>query len=467
MEHRADDPADGVLAALRRLSPRLYGLIREHADTPLAEYARSLWQTPPEPSSAAGQRARRHLMAALEGHLKAVGSPATQADEALRQFERCPVLQTADHSELLLDPHSFHTNLLYHVGARATGNRFLFVNAASTVTFETWRAHGPGWLNVRGARVNVFGLSRRSLTGTSVCAAPGPFRFRLAVDKDAHTLNDAESAYLEELRGLLGGREYESAPAAFAAVNGIMWGSWGDARSTTPVITDDRLTASLVARHLADGQSLLGRMLFTHDVRARLEGELARIASGAGRWALPSTTQHFWGVRDGRIRPLRVADGELREVGAREGFRLTFEREAVARALVAGRLYPNLFIGFLALSTLPRVRVLGGHRQFTYVPLVNEVCENVLRSWPGCEADDLLEDIRRGPADGFIAGIIEEERHPLSLVSQQPAGTQLARLSERWSAVTLRESLGRLRAFEHLRNIDERQRAATSRSGEV
>jgi hypothetical protein len=162
-------------------------------------------------------------------------------------------------------------------------------------------------------------------------------------------------------------------------------------------------------------------------------------------------------VRAGRIRPLRVAEGELREVGVDDGFRLAFEREAVARALLAGRLYPNLFVGFLALSILPGVRVLGGHRQFTYVPLVNKVCANVLRSWPDAEADDLLSDIGRAPADGFIAGVIEEEEHPLALVSRRPAGTQLARLSERWAAATFGESLGRLSAFEHLRNLAERR----------
>jgi hypothetical protein len=453
MGHGATDPAGGVLAALRRLSPRLYGLIHEHAETTLGAYARALWQPPPEPFSAEGRRARRHLLDALEAHVKAEDSPAAgEADEALRQFARCPVLQTADHSELLLDPHSFHTNILYHIGAGETGNRFLFVNAASTVTFETWRAHGPGWLNVRGARVNVFGLSRRVLTGTSICAAPGPFRFRLAVGgDDGHPLTRAEQTYLEELRGLLGGRAYESAPAAFAAANDLLWGSWDGARRTVPVITDDRLTASLVARHLADEGSLLGRMLFAPEVRALLEAELGRISSVVGGWALPPTTQHFWGVRGGRIRPLWLADGELREAGTTEGFRLTFEREAVVRGLLEGRLYPNLLLGFLALSTLPKVRVLGGHRQATYVPLINEVCENILRAWPGAESEELLADITQTPYDGFIAGVIEEERHPLSLLSEHPAGTQLARLSERWAAATFRESLGELRGFEHLR----------------
>jgi hypothetical protein len=440
------------LAAIRACCPELAQIISEFADAPLQEYAARLWRpTASPPASQQSRLAFGHVRSALQRTLlTGAHLTAEETESALRQFARFPVFQTADHAQLLLDPVSFHTNLLYYLGALSVGASALFVNACSTVTLETRQGQGPGWLNIRGTRINLFALARRSLTGFSVCAAPGPFRFRFDVRPGPSSLTLSEDSYLSRVRALLGDEAYESAGDAFAAANLRLWRSWDQPSRTTLIYTDDRLVASIIADSLEDEESLIGRLLFEPPVRERLDQELARARRGVGRFALRDSTQYFWGVRGGRVRALRLINGNLLETGAEQGCKLAFRRETVARALLEGRLYPDLFTGFLALAVLPRIKVLGGSSQEIYLRLIAEVCARTLASL-GDEFRDLQDEILSGPHDDPIAGMIEGAAHPLSLLAEHPAGLQLESISRLYAHTSLAQSMGELSLFDYLR----------------
>jgi hypothetical protein len=439
---------DKLLNVIQECCPRLIELLRVAGEQTIGEYAKALWKTPPRPASTQGKLAWQYLVSSLNDHLrKSVTAPPGYIEEALNQFEQYPILQTADHCGLLLDPTSFHTNLLYHIGARKAGQRFLFINAASTITFETWRAEGPGWLNINGVRINVFGLSRRDLTGKSVSAATGSFKFKLSIKENESSLTEPEKAYVNELRDLLGKRLYVNAADAFDDANRLLWEQWDSQRRTSLVITDDRFTSTVLALHLKDERSVISRMLFDSAVRRGLKRELGNVSNRF----FPNSTDHFWGVRDGRIRPLRLKEGVLRD--ETDSLRIPFERETLIEGLRQGRLYPNLFFAFLVLSIVPRVRVLGGHRQLTYLPLITQIFDSVLSEFFVGECDDLRRDLRQGQIDGMIANVISNESHPISLVAGKPRGMQLDHLSREWEKVKVKDAFRDLKRFEFLQSL--------------
>lgn len=435
---------DKLLNVIQECCPRLIEVLRVAGKQTIAEYAKALWEPPPRPVSKQGRFAWQSLLLALTDQLRQ--SHPAHIEDALSQFEYFPILQTADHCGLLLDPTSFHTNLLYHIGAKEAGHRFLFINAASTVTFETWRAEGPGWLNINEVRVNVFGLSRRQLTGKSVGAANGPFQFKLSIKENESSLSESERSYIDELRNLLGRRQYTNAADAFNEANQLLWEQWDSQRQTSLVVTDDRFISTVLKFHLRDESSVISRMLFDSDVRRGVEREVARVSNRF----FPNSTNHFWGVRDGRMRRLRLSEAELKDEAGL--LTIPFERETLIEGLREGCLYPNLFFAFMAVAILPRVRVLGGHRQLTYLPLITQVCDRVLSEFFAGECDDLRGDLRQGHCDGMIANIISSDTHPLSIVASKPQGKQLRQLSEEWRGVKVEDALRDLSRFEFLQN---------------
>ena len=291
-------PQAGVLAAIEACCPRLHRLLDRHASTTVSDYAALLWQTGlHEPAYAVA--ARRYVVAALRRHLETeTALNAEERRDALEQFERVPVFQTSDHAQVVIDPGMFSSNLVYHLGAKRVGCRYLFVNACSTATLETRAGIGPGWLTVQGSRVNVFGLSRAALARRSVCAVSDPVRFRFTTPASA--LPPGEVAVLQELSALLGGSEYPSPARAFAAANATLWHALTRSDPTAMVYTDDALTASLTATYLDNADTVLSRLLFDVRARARLEEIMAStLARGLGRLVLRDTTQYCLG-RPGR-----------------------------------------------------------------------------------------------------------------------------------------------------------------------
>lgn len=444
-DHELGEPelasARDIRRAIAALHPRLDRLVRCADTVRVAQHAAALWRDPPAVRGELADRARDHLAAALSAHTARHArflSPA-QVRAAL---DRHPILQTADHAQLLLDPISFYTNVVFRIGAIAAGARQLFVNACSTLTLETRRGHGPGWLNIGAARINVFGLSRGQLTGASVCAAPGPVEIRLERRPDAR-FDGAAARTLARVRELAAGRRFATVADAFATVNPRLWHALDRRAQTELVYTDDRLTADLVARHLRDPDGVLGRLLFDPAWRGALDRQLAVVRSGVGRLSLRATTSYFWGVRDRRTRGLRLIGDQLIEPGG--GGAVPFDRAAICDGLEAGRLFPDLCVGFLALSVLPRIRVLGGWNQAIYLPLIDRAFTAVAE-----RAGGLAEYLEPQTLDGIVAGVIASAPDPLVELDELARGEELDRVTAAWSDVPLSQSMA-LACFDTLR----------------
>src|ERR1700675_1799673 len=117
----------------QRVCPRLGQVLHKWQNVRLPEYAASLWSGQSTVDCTLVANARRVLLDSLKALLHKRMSQL-EVTAAISQFENCPIFQTADHTQLLVDPTTFYTNLAFRMGAVSVGKRYLFVNSCSTVT---------------------------------------------------------------------------------------------------------------------------------------------------------------------------------------------------------------------------------------------------------------------------------------------------------------------------------------------
>ncbi len=415
----------------------------------LGTYAASLWRAGGAPASQQGKLARKLLMAELSVELgERFG--VEEARAALAQFSSTPLFQTSDHCQLILDPTTFYTNLVYRLGAVRSRRKYLFVNACSTVTLESKGKSGPGWLATDASAINVLGWRRRDLSRTSVCAAAQAVRFELTDEARDCDFGSRRTTALNDLRATLRGAP-EQLGRAFCWANETIWSELETRDRTKLVYTDDFFVAKVVARHIAEADSLVHWLVFQVEARALLREELELLGSGFRGRALRQSTAFFWLAREGRIRALAVDARGFFEPSAPGDIVVPLNCECLVEALRTGLLYPNLLIGFLALSVLPQVQVLGGSSQEIYMSTIEEITDRLLRAFADLQAD------RAGGLSDWITATIETEVSPFRALSDLGPADLLDRVSNEWEGVALGKSVGDLDVFSYLVQWNEAQ----------
>jgi len=362
-------PPAEILAVLSLLCPEVVSDIERNWDKPVSEYARHLWRPVAKPASGPAIAARSTLRKVLHDRM----SPLMQPEEigrALQEFEQRPVIQSGLHCLLLMDRITFDALLLAWLGAVESGMSAFLGFVGTTMTMETVGKEGPGWLDIGSEKINLFGMGRHKLCRKSVCVA-GPVSLNRSALEAADDATD-RGRWLGTLLSSAD-KSFPTAADALTALNEDLVADWDRSGSARPVFIDDRLAAAAMAGHLEDEESLLSRLLFDPHRRKRLEQALQEAAEGPYGRFLPNATDYFWGIREERVRKLVLEDGRLAESERPRGLSVPFERAHVRQALLDGVLLPNLFVMFLVLGILPRVRMVGGLRQIGYVALFQSI----------------------------------------------------------------------------------------------
>lgn len=365
----APAPPVDILALLSLLCPEVVRDIEQNWNAPVSEYARHLWRPVARPASGPSIAARSILRDVLHRRLGAMMQPE-QIGKALEEFEHRPVIQSGLHCLLLMDRITFDALLLAWLGAVENGLSAFFGFMGATMTMETVGREGPGWLDVGDDKVNLFGMGRHKLCRKSVCAA-GPVTLNTRALEAVGNETDAS----RWLGTLLASQDkvFATAADALTELNEDLVADWDSSGMARPVFIDDRLAASAVAGHLDHDGSLLSRLLLEPARRQRLDHALQEAASGPFGRFLPNATAYFWGIREQRVRKLVLENGHLIEPDRPHGLSIPFERLHLKQALLDGVLLPDLFLAFLILAILPRVRVVGGLRQIGYIALFHSI----------------------------------------------------------------------------------------------
>ncbi|TPL85240.1 hypothetical protein FJ941_07775 [Mesorhizobium sp. B2-3-13] len=432
-------PPAEILAVLSLLCPEVVRDIEQNWNASVSDYARHLWRPVAKPVSGPAIAARSMLREVLHQRLGVTMQPE-EIGKALDEFEYRPVIQSGLHCLLLMDRITFDALLFAWLGAVENELSAFVGFMGTTMTMETIGREGPGWLDVGDDKVNLFGMGRHKLCRKSACAA-GP----VTLNKRALEAVGDERDASRWLGTLLARQDkvFGTAADAMTALNEDLVANWDRSGMALPVFIDDRLAAAAMARHLQYDGSLISRLLMEPARRRRLEHALQEAASGPFGRFLPNATDYFWGIREERVRKLVLENGNLIELDKPHGLSIPFERPHLKQALLDGVLLPNLFLTFLVLAILPRVRVVGGLRQIGYVALFHSILLAALDETTPEERDLVAELQVRENAWG--TRVIDEKISVREQLARLPEGALFADLLRQYRSRTFAEATDNLK----------------------
>jgi len=407
----------------------------------------------------------RHLLA------EALASELTRRqlrgrEAVCRAFLSRPVIQQADHSNLLLDTETFLNNYLFYMAAREAGAPLALNSQCSTVVCFSRRVPptGPVFLARRGRVYNVFGLSKSTYRRANFCALPGPLTMTLEL-LDGSRARDPLLASLQ-------GQVFSSGPDAYEACNDHLWRVLhldGDVRR---VQVDERMTAKAIALHVEDASSPLARLLFEPELRDTfLQVKRSVVESPRNIVINRATPDWFWLRRGPRLYPLvltgrgRAARYVIETTGADIGF--TPSPEAIAAAIRRGELVGDRIMSYLVRCLLPGVVAVGGTVQQDYVEAYQMMLRQTHAVHPFLTDTELRTVMHPGLTRLGGAPLVELDDVNRARFADLGPATDLSAFEQRQLDEPIGRTVGNLSCawfYEHnLRRVDER-RAASERT---
>lgn len=364
--HLAELGEHSSAADVRRSLSYLMPHLAPYWTRSLRAYASTVYESKRYRSDSATRNHAMHLLRnCVERAARRSGYDEEEARSASLELFASPVLQTGPHCLLVLEPDAFYTHLFSLLGLMAHGRQWHINYFVSTSAFKEKAKKGPGWLQLEGEPLNLFGLPRSQMDGSSIACSNGPYRFALSNSRGQAAPNFSAARLLEELPSAA----FPSAAEAIRMANQTLW------RSKFPpsvklLQLDDFDIADLIADHLCDeGSWMPVHMIGDGAIAESTLSEIDRLnASAWGGW-VRRTTDFFWRLEKNRVVPLRLQDGKLR-TDRSSSYEVGFSPGSLATALRQRAILPSLFTAFLVTSILPGVRVLGGCRQTVYFPLM-------------------------------------------------------------------------------------------------
>jgi len=319
----------------------------------------------------------------------------------------CPAIFTGPHCSLFVSLPTFVSRCLAIRAAAKRASPFALTYECSTVSLQSKNGVGPGWMEFKGTRHNVFGVPRQIRDSTAVCARHGIWRF--------NSLLGSPHGEVRDMAARIASVQTTSPEEAIQQANDILCGTETAGGQPGLLSLADNQTAGLVARHLTVG-SVLSACVLDQNLRECLLEELETHRARFPQ-LLPSSTELFWIISEGRRHPAKVADGRLQN--SHMNFSLTLQRDELVANLRAGRIVPNLLLTFMALCILPDLACFGGHRQMIYIELFKAALGAALK-----RTRRFQETV--GGKSVWLPDGLQPSCHPLSLLVAAPSPLALS-----------------------------------------
>jgi hypothetical protein len=426
---------------LNLVSPEIGTQLSSCLDYPVEKYLSSFYKVTPLPISKFTINAREHLLKFLYDLAITQGN-CIDIELALEEFNQHPVLHTGGHCQLLLDPKTFAAAFAAYMSSLLNNRQYIFFYQCSTVTLEGSKREGPAWLTAKGKQVNMLiDVPRHQLAKRSVCALSGPIS--LSISPNGIVIPGTE-LYQNALYGLEG---FESLPDLFFTANKKLWSHWQTSEEIKLFTFDDLALSDLLVSHLLDCNSLISMLIFNEDLQKRFQDAWKKSSLTPKGMFLQHNLCSFWGLRDGRIRRLEKVGNHLVEIGNEEKLSIPWKCDSIVKALKEREIVPDLFLVFLMIGILPRVKVLGGARQLGYIPEFQKILSNTL-DHNHIEQQSTLEELKNATLHGLSFGIFQDIC-PIELSTTYETQTFLKDLVFSFQSRSLREVSQSLKALRY------------------
>ncbi|WP_454784788.1 hypothetical protein [Legionella sp. WA2024007413] len=417
-----------IARAMETICPSVISDLKTNWNETLSCYIKQIWQKPISCVSPIARQSRTKFYSALKLFL---GLQSINFERAFSEFDRYPILQTGPHCQLYTNKTDFNAVLMSWMGSQYHQLNHMFILNSVTRTLQWSKQQGPGWLNLKQEVINLFALTPKQMSKLSVCSSyPG---LTYCIDNFSQYLTQSDSCEqkgIEKLLTSIDSKEYEGFIPAFTLSNRNLLTQCDHAQEIQPVILNDNFTSLLVAEHLGEPDGIIYQLIFSPKQRSKLKHLVNLLIHEKSHQFLKQGTDFFWGVRDSKIRALKVDDNVLKEetTNVSKQLKIPLEHQSIRTALINGQLIPNIFLSFLVLCLMPQIRVLGGTRQIAYLPLIQKIFCKLLR--PNVvDEQELLQEMLSNDLNAWGTNFIRDKSTPLEWLGRLPAGKEFSSLS--------------------------------------
>jgi len=360
---------DNLLQHKTRLGPLLLIL----RDRKFGDYLRDLIQTT-ETNNEIVQSDRKIVADCMRHQLEG-RYPLQIIEKIAVQQSHYPLMQTADHSQLIYDPATFLNNFIFHSAIKQAGLEYAVVQQCSTVRMLTTNSpkSGPGVLTLNDELYRVFDTSNRKLVSSNVATLRNP---RYLLEPMGTTKNQKIPQVLHELRGL----QFPDAATAFREANNKIWSAIGSKDKRELVLFDEYLSSEIIPRMILTPNHILNNLLFDPEASGVFRDTIRDFVSSIDCLLLTDTTDFFWGRTRDQLSSMKLSSQRdvLQTDKSSKGVQIEFSPESVAYNLMNKNIYPNLLLSMVAVSILPQTTAVGGSSQFEYIPEIQEILSRTL-----------------------------------------------------------------------------------------
>lgn len=348
-------------------------IIKKFWGTPLTDYLASLIPKR-DPHYRQSNEYREMVAEAIDHQARIHEYP--RRSEILMQFMEEPVLQMADHADLLYDGAVFLNNFLHQVAARERNQKFLISQQCSTVRglMGLTDLYGPAYLHVDADVLNVFGLSKKKLKYGSIAGLRDvQFLFTPTGTKVPAYTQIQLPDLLESLRG----RSFVKASEAIRWANIQIWDGFR-MRAKKPLIQfNEDLSSKVWGIAIDRGNNALHSLLFQPVIRSSFLAAKKAVLASSANLVLRDTSDFFHYRRGNELKPTRLVEtstGPIFVDGTNGNvLSIPINEIGIKNSLEQGDLFPDLIMSYIALSIFPEVVALGGSSQQEYLPIIVKV----------------------------------------------------------------------------------------------
>lgn len=437
-----------IFQMMGNICPSIGAHISAAWDNTLSAYIHQVWQKPISCTSKIAMQSRKAFYAALRKTAKQQG---IDCEQALAEFERYPVLQTGPHCQLYTNAVDFNAALTSWMGSKLHNLNYTVILNSVTRTMQWEKKQGPGWLNLKHDDICLFDLSPKKMSKLSVCASHLEPSFNINnLTSYLQKPSSTEKKGLEKLLKLIPTEKCDDFISAFTLTNQALLNQCDENQDVRALIIDDRFTAMVVSEHLRNPHSFVYKLIFSVNLQTHLERLLSSKLHEKQHLFLKPSTDYFWGLRDNKIRRLKITNNCLQEDIAEHNkpIKIPMESGAICEALNSGILLPNIFLSFLVLSLLPQIRVIGGTRQIGYFPLIQEIFSRLLDT-DVFEENELLQELKENDLSAWGTNFIQDEVTPLEWLGYLPKGKEFSILSKHYCDMSIAEVTKELSIFKN------------------
>jgi len=316
------------------------------------------------------QRTNTHfdyVLSAIAGYLDQRGVSIDIIENTCNHLKAFPVIQQADHSNLLFDMETFLNNYLFSIGSKESGANQILISQYSTVSCvcSLKPLIGPAYLRSRNNLYKIFPYSKQKFKKSNFCCLTDPIETSFELLEGTALKND-------QIINNLSNRTFASGTEAFWVCNNEIWDSLNSKYIIPRVAIDESVTSELLAMHITDKNSPIRKLLFDIDVRDTfLNIKRSFVHSSKNRVMNRPIPDFFWYRHNSMLYPVEIRgnDNHATFYIAEKNIPLSvaYTSDNLSSALRNGTLYGDIILSYFVRCLLPEITTIGGLSQQEYV----------------------------------------------------------------------------------------------------